>query len=474
MATSLTPDKLSILVVDDEPTFVQATSGYLAGAGYHVVSAPDAQEAVRALERETFDVAFIDLRMPGMSGVELMGRIKEHWPATEVVVVSAYASLESAVHAIRKDAFDYLLKPIDDLESLIAVAERVAEKKRMEGEKHRLVEQLRQKNTEIELLVEWGHSLSDSLVEDDVQQTAIAGLSALGGDAPTALFMSASETELAGVAVYPHAPAGESVITTPSGVTTAAGLAASAEVRRATESCLGHRVRMIFPLPLGGAAVGLLVLGEPPGDEPSVDDGILNHFAGQVTTALARALAYERISESTYRDGLTGLYNNRYLRERLVDEIARARRYSRPLGLLFIDVDGFKGVNDSHGHLAGDNILVAVSNIIRFDIEAQQKAGSNRASDVPVRYGGDEFVLLLPETNREGARIKAERVRESVEACRQDDDGSDLPTTTTVSIGVAEYPADADSSAALIDAADKALYKAKRAGRNCVVVAGQE
>ncbi|MCS6862783.1 MAG: diguanylate cyclase [Abditibacteriales bacterium] len=164
-------------------------------------------------------------------------------------------------------------------------------------------------------------------------------------------------------------------------------------------------------------------------------------------------------------DPLTGAINRRHFEERLQAECQRAERYKRTLSLLLIDVDHFKEVNDTYGHPMGDCVLREVANVLRASV---------RSTDVVARCGGDEFAVILLEAEKEdgdGARAAAERIRRSVEASPVFTIGQNNPVRVTVSIGVASYPEDAVFPAHLIEAADRALYHAKRNGRNRVVCA---
>jgi diguanylate cyclase (GGDEF)-like protein len=157
-----------------------------------------------------------------------------------------------------------------------------------------------------------------------------------------------------------------------------------------------------------------------------------------------------RLEEMATRDGLTGLFNQRYFREALELELSRCRRHGHKLSLVFADVDHFKKYNDTHGHQAGDALLVALAELI---------TEASRRSTVVARYGGEEFLLLVPETGRRGVRAYAEKLRALVEA---------HPGRVSMSFGIATFPDDGADAAALIKCADDALYRAKRAGRNAV------
>jgi diguanylate cyclase (GGDEF)-like protein/excisionase family DNA binding protein len=179
-------------------------------------------------------------------------------------------------------------------------------------------------------------------------------------------------------------------------------------------------------------------------------------FAGMLQTAAVRL---SRAEIDSITDALTGLYNHRYLHERLNEELHRAREHGTPLSTLFLDLDHFKDYNDANGHSAGDAVLREVAHLIEQSV---------RNVDVAARYGGEEFVVLLVETGRETALKVAERIRERLRAAGYSANGVPL----TVSIGVAGYPDDADQREDLLEKADAAMYLAKRRGRDQVASAG--
>jgi diguanylate cyclase (GGDEF)-like protein len=159
-------------------------------------------------------------------------------------------------------------------------------------------------------------------------------------------------------------------------------------------------------------------------------------------------------------DGLTGLLNNRCFREALELEIQRCRRYDHEFSLVFMDLDHFKHYNDTHGHLAGDQLLKDLARLLTTN---------SRSVTVLARYGGEEFVALCPETPKRGALIYAERLRSKVEEHPFAGRAEQPLGTVTISAGVATYPEDATESRELIDCADQALYEAKESGRNRII-----
>jgi diguanylate cyclase (GGDEF)-like protein len=241
-----------------------------------------------------------------------------------------------------------------------------------------------------------------------------------------------------------------------------------------TESCEGLRdagiqALLVIPIVLLDANVGSLFLRVARKSEPfsAREIGFCEIVAEAASNALERAHLLERLQKANERlerlavtDELTGLHNHRYFRERFADEFDRARRYSLPLSCIILDIDDFKGINDTFGHLQGDYILREI---------AACTMRQTRRSDIVARYGGEEFIIIMPQTAVEGARKQAERIRESVAAGQYR--GVPEGTPITVSIGLAELShnemLDGES---LIRAADSALYEAKRNGKNQVVV----
>ena len=189
-----------------------------------------------------------------------------------------------------------------------------------------------------------------------------------------------------------------------------------------------------------------------PGDQIKVGNTILKYLSGSDI----ESQYHETIYNMTIMDGLTGAHNKRYLLEGLGREMPRATRYKRPLSLIMMDIDHFKSINDNFGHLAGDSILKELSSLI---------TGRLRPDDLLSRYGGEEFVVVLPETSLEGATVTAESIRELVAKHPFQFEGE--PIAVSLSLGVAQYDGSSDAIA-FIKAGDEKLYEAKRSGRNRV------
>ena len=191
--------------------------------------------------------------------------------------------------------------------------------------------------------------------------------------------------------------------------------------------------------------------------------GALARVLGPAALALDTALLLKRTEALSVTDDLTRLYNARYLNIALRRETRLAARNSRPLSLLFIDLDGFKSINDSHGHLAGSRALVEAGAVIR---------GSARETDIVARFGGDEFALILPDTGSPGALQVAERIRDRI-ARHVFLAGDGLNIHLTASVGVATLPDVAAAADELVQAADAAMYRVKDRGKNGIQAAAQ-
>ena len=224
-----------------------------------------------------------------------------------------------------------------------------------------------------------------------------------------------------------------------------------------------------FPLRARARTVGALIALDPVVSSeapqlPPVLQTALRTMLESPGLALDAAVQMQRVEALSVTDDLTGLYNSRYLNQVLRRESKRASRSGRPLALLFIDLDGFKSVNDAHGHLCGSRALVEAAGVIRR---------CARETDVAARFGGDEFAVVLPDTGSEGALAVAERVRERVFAHKfLAGDGFDIHLTA--SVGVAVLPDVAASADELVKAADTAMYRVKDLGKDGVGLAVEQ
>ncbi len=216
------------------------------------------------------------------------------------------------------------------------------------------------------------------------------------------------------------------------------------------------------PLIAQSETMGIFHLSGQPEQSSKAWEKLVTAVAETTAMSLANLRLRETLQVQSIRDPLTGLYNRRYMEQALELEIRRASRYQRQVGMMMIDIDHFKELNDRHGHKAGDQLLEAFSKYLIENL---------REEDFACRYGGEEFLVVLAETSLENCRSRAEQLRQGIRGLNLFFDSE--PVDFTISVGVASYPENGRSGEATIMAADAALYNAKRAGRNRVVVSNQ-
>ena len=221
---------------------------------------------------------------------------------------------------------------------------------------------------------------------------------------------------------------------------------------------MGDGIQSFAAVPIMAKEKILAVMGGGSRKYRAVPDGemlLLDTIANQIGMALENAQLYEHALELAFTDGLTGLYNRRYIMEQIEREFIRAQRSKAPLSLIMVDLDELKAINDRFGHHEGDGFLKEVARIVKVN---------TRASDVAARWGGDEFMLLAPGTDSRSASKIAERIRTQVERYKIKLEGEEVGIT--VSAGIVSYPAHASVVEELLKKADEAMYNAKRGGKN--------
>ncbi len=442
----------AVLLVDDERFARTVYSDYLRAAGYDVEVAADAEAALGILGRRRFDVLLTDVILPGSSGLDLISSAKQLDTNLEVVVITALDKVDPAVRAMKSGASDYLVKPVTP-EALQHAVQRCLSTRALLAENMALRAHLK--------LFETCQRLAATLDRDRLVPMA---LSAVGGESGgTASLLAEISTD------------GTWVLSGASGLEYQPAAAVLAAVRDALPG-LAERGVATLPAPPGewpggathvlclpvaeeGALLGaaLVLLKEPPTPERLQSATFLCRHLGLALRNLGRLKQVEHLA---YLDDLTHLYNTRYLDVVLERELAGGR----PFTLLFMDVDHFKAVNDQHGHLSGSRLLVEVARVLRSCV---------RDEDVLVRYGGDEYVMLLVGIDSGGGLKVAERIRRAIEDHRFLSREA-TPVRITSSIGLASFPEHAGSKAEIIDLADRAMYRGKRTTRNVVYMASKD
>jgi len=454
-------DKYRILVVDDDAFFRILCSDILTNEGFLVVTASRGSDAIKMIEDdEPIDLVITDLVMPDVDGVEVLHRVKQHNALIEVIVLTSYGTIGSAVEALKNGAFDYIRKPLDEHELLHSVRSCVENKKLIEENQEikrslRLFEVTRQITTMLDV-----NRLYD-LIIDALMQTvdAESGIIAFYEEGGKTLDIKAvrrlrSEDGEKLVKALKNRCDGLNGVTA----------VQAPEVKCEMEAVTGeYGALLIAPLLKGGSNSGFVIsLRRAAGDGYGRKDiESASFIAEHASVAMENAQKYAEAKGMAYIDSLTGLYNGKYLDMALEKEIKRAERTMLPITVLFLDLDNFKLVNDRNDHLVGSKVLIEISRVF---------LNSVREIDTVIRYGGDEFVFILVGADDNMALKAADRIRKNVEAHEfLKEDG--LRLKVTASIGIAAYPVHSRDKRELVKLADRAMYEAKDASRNTVCVA---
>jgi len=309
---------MNILVADDELAIRELVGEILTGEGHDVTLAEDGEDALAKFNMTWHEIVFSDIRMPKMTGIELLAEVKKIQANTQFIIMTSHASIDNSIGALKKGAFDYILKPFEDLD-----------------------------------------------VVSDAASRAVANLSGIRRQQYLLNTLNRQNEEL----------------------------------------------------------------------------GSLN----------------KKFREMAIRDGLTGLFNHRYAKERLEAEFDRSMRFDRELSVLFMDLDNFKFYNDTHGHQAGDEVLRLLCALMTDAV---------RESDTLARWGGEEFIVIAPETGEQEACELAERVRKAVESHTFPNAEKQPLGIVSLSVGISSRSDATQSYEQLVGFADDAVYSAKDSGRN--------
>jgi len=457
-----TDTQARVVVVDDSRLIREIARDALSGR-VAVECCESAELALEALAREPADLVISDLEMPGMTGVDLLARVRREHPGTEFALLTANATVESAIGALRMGAVDYLIKPIQP-ETLALVVDRILAQRALVAENVRLRDTL--------TTLESCRTLMRCLDASELYAVTLdLMLHSLERSRGLALFRRGSIPLSDGVSSRGFAEEDANRIrdtlsgTKPFDADSVQDTAVieESELHVALRS-IGIELGPTLVVPLHGREIetGLLWICREEHDFSPTEIERASMIAGHARLALANAERYNHAKERAFIDDVTEAYNARYLLQATENEIQRAERYGRKLSVLFLDLDRFKLVNDNYGHLVGSQVLRQLSEVL---------AGCIRQVDTLARYGGDEFTILLTDTDHDVGLTVAERIRATVADTRFEGDRGNA-IHLEISIGVSTYPDHSERRDSLLDAADKAMYLAKARGRNVVCSAG--
>ncbi len=447
-----------VLVVDDIAANVRLLESRLQAEYFDVRTALSGRQALELAEHERVDLVLLDVMMPDMTGFDVCAALKAN-PRTAhvpVIMVTSLDNSEDRVKGLECGADDFLTKPVSHV-ALLTRVKNLLRLKMVTDELELRAAALESVGLSSASIFSKGADISGRiLVVDDRENSSRAIRQAL--QRPFEVEITADPAE-----AVARAESGLFDLIMISGLLRAGdGLRLCTQIRT-IDGLRQTPVVLITDAEQTELVMRALDLG--------VNDYIMrpidsNELRARVRTQLRRKLYQERLRnmvssavELAVTDPLTGLYNRRYLDAHLASAVTRAAATEKPVCVLIFDIDHFKDINDTHGHDSGDDVLKDFSDRLRLGV---------RGIDLVVRYGGEEFMLVMPETDAEFAHDIAERLRCDVEkAPFVTRTGANIPVT--VSIGIAEWRGASDTAAALIRRADEALYSAKRLGRNRVV-----
>jgi len=449
-----------ILIIEDDRFFREVFSDLLKGEGYEVSCASCGLEGLRMLTEQPYALVITDLIMPDISGMEVLSRVRENDPTIDVIMVTGNANLESAIFALKHGARDYLMKPVNPDEFRHSVAQCLEQRRLLdENEDLKNMLNLFQASQAIAGCLDLGrvyHLLVDAIAREVGVGRAIGVFLDEGRlDAKEVKGVSAGAAayyrDAVLASVFKHLPHKHFVNR----------VRFSAPPGLSADSDTGIKEAYLIFVRGRDTMQGVIALFNDPGVRlPDIRPRKKNllFLLEQSLLAFENAETYSLAKDMLFIDELSGLFNYRYLEVALDRELKRAERYASQLSVLFLDMDCFKQVNDTYGHLVGSQVLREMGALLKKSV---------REVDVVIRYGGDEYTVILVETNCSTAGTVAERIRTLVAShVFLADEGHAI--RLTCSIGYSCCPEDTMSKQDLLEMADKAMYASKNSGRNCV------
>jgi two-component system cell cycle response regulator len=451
-----------VLVVDDIPANVKLLEARLSAEYFDVITAMNGADALEICARSECDIVLLDVMMPEMDGFEVCRRLKTN-PATHhlpVVMVTALDQPSDRLRGLEAGADDFLTKPVSDVILIARVRslsrlKMVTDELRMRALTSR---EIGMQSPEHEAVADAGRGGRVLLVDD--RQSSYERMAEILGKEQTV------EVEPDPQAALITAADGDyDLVIVSLGLENFDGLRLCSQVRSL------ERTRNVPILAIADSESNARMVR---GLEIGVNDFLMrpidkNELLARARTQVRKKRYTERLRDNmqmsielALTDALTGLFNRRYMESHLGSLTEQAMARGKPLSVLVLDMDYFKAVNDTHGHEAGDDVLREF---------AQRVKRSIRGIDLACRYGGEEFVVVMPETDIAVATMVAERLRRRIAAEPFPIDRGTRAIEVTISIGISAFNGEGDSAADVIKRADQALYQAKRDGRNRVVPA---
>ena len=449
-----------VLVVDDVPANVRLLEARLSAEYFDVATAFSGQEALALCARAECDIVLLDVMMPDLDGFEVCRKLKSN-PATHhipVVMVTALDQPSDRVKGLEAGADDFLTKPVTDV-ALVSRVRQLARLKMVTDElRMRAVtsKEIGIQNPENEAIADVGRGGRVLIVDD--RASSYERVSAMLATEHTVDVVPNPND-----ALFRAAEGNYDLVIVSLALENFDGMRLCSQVRSL------ERTRNVPILAIADPDDNVRMVR---GLEIGVNDYVMrpidkNEMLARARTQIRKKRYTERLRDNVQQsiemaitDPLTGLYNRRYMESHLSALVEQAAGRGKPLTALVLDIDYFKSVNDTHGHDAGDDVLREFAVRVRKSI---------RGIDLACRFGGEEFVIIMPETDMAVATIVAERLRRRIASERFPIQQGSKAIEVTISIGIATLDAADDSAANILKRADQALYRAKRDGRNRVV-----
>jgi two-component system cell cycle response regulator len=448
-----------ILVVDDVPANLRLLEARLSAEYFDVVGVASGAEALAICERAECDLVLLDVMMPDMDGFEVCRRLKTN-PATHhipVVMVTALDQAADRVTGLDAGADDFLTKPASDFVLIARVRSLVRLKMMTDELRMRAVtsKEIGLENPAREAVADTGRG-AHILIVDDREASWERMAQTLSPEHTVDVEINPRQ------AVFQAAETPFDLAIVSLGLENYDGLRLCSHIRSL------DRTRNLPLLAIAEADDNARLMR---GLEIGVNDYLIrpidpNELLARVRTQVKKKRYAEKLRdnvqmsiEAAITDALTGLHNRRYMESHLGTLLDQAVARSRPISILILDIDFFKAINDSYGHSAGDDVLKEFSRRLKKAV---------RGIDLACRYGGEEFVVVMPDTDVAMATMVAERLRKRIAAEPFPINQNTGTVPVTISIGIAAMRSSEDSPADIIKRADKALYRAKREGRNRV------
>ncbi len=465
----------NILIVDDDPDSQQILDKILSDNGYKTFIAQNKEDVKRIISDTKIDLILLDINLGSISGLDICKELKasDKYKDIPVIAISVSSVEEDIVNALETGVIDYITKPfykkvlLTKIKSIISIKEK-------EEELINLINKTTKQQKLLSQEAEFSKNLNQFLDMDTKRNFIKEYFPDFLGARLFSIFIIDEETRSFKLFVSNH-PNLEYNLIVPIEKNTVMYDAIhkkdmiflenfeSSKYRKSNRKKYSTSIVCSIPLISGDRTIGVLNVNDPQYRDMEEYDfkGRILRISQHLAVSIHNTLLYEKVKDLSMRDSMTGLYNFRYFTEALKREIEQAKQNRESLSCIMIDIDNFKEVNDNYGHQIGDMVLKELARSISLSV---------RSSDIPARYGGDEFIIILPKTNKSLAVKLANRLMRVFKNKEIRIPGSKEKIKVTLSMGVSSFPEDTKDMEELMKLADAALYQAKYEGKNRIHV----